>query len=179
DHGRTGALQRSYLALIWGAPDRRKGTIEAPLGRHRQARDKIAVRPDGRAAVTHFEVLEIYPGADGKAIASLIACRLETGRTHQIRVHLSHIGHPLLGDETYGTGFKTKAALLPPAARQALEGLGRQALHAHILGFQHPTSGEVLEFKSALPGDLARLRQSLAEGAAERRRPPVPGRNSQ
>ena len=170
DHGRTGALRRSYLALVWGTPDRRKGMIDAPLGRHRQARDKIAVRPDGRAAVTHFEVLETYPTADGNPVASLIACRLETGRTHQIRVHLAHIGHPLLGDETYGTGFKTKAALLSPAAQQALEDLGRQALHAHILGFQHPTSGEVLEFKSALPGDLARLRQSLAGGAAERRR---------
>jgi len=170
DHGRTGALRRSYLAFVWGAPDRRKGTIDAPLGRHRKARDKIAVRPDGRPAVTHFEVLESYPGADGTPVASLIACRLETGRTHQIRVHLAHIGHPLLGDETYATGFKTKAVRLPPAARAALEGLGRQALHAHMLVFQHPTSGEILEFKSALPGDLARLRQSLAGGAAERRR---------
>jgi 23S rRNA pseudouridine1911/1915/1917 synthase len=178
DHGRTGPLRRSYLAFVWGAPDRRKGTIDAPLGRHRQARDKIAVRPDGRAAVTHFEVLETYPGADGKPVASLIACRLETGRTHQIRVHLAHIGHPLLGDETYGTGFKTKAGLLEPPGREALAALGRQALHAHILGFQHPTSGETLEFKSALPGDLARLRQSLVGGAAERRRIPVPGKKS-
>ena len=174
DHGRTGALRRSYLAFVWGTLDRRKGTINAPLGRHPRARDKIAVRPDGRAAVTHYEVLETYPGTDGKPVASLIACRLETGRTHQIRVHLAHAGHPLLGDESYGTGFKTKATQLLPVAREALEGLGRQALHAHILGFQHPTSGEVLEFKSALPGDLARLRQSLAGGAAERRRTPVP-----
>jgi 23S rRNA pseudouridine1911/1915/1917 synthase len=179
DHGRTGPLKRSYLAFVWGAPDRRKGLIDAPLGRHRQARDKIAVRPDGRPAVTHFELLESYPGADGKPVASLIACRLETGRTHQIRVHLAYIGHPLLGDETYSTGFKTKAARLSSAAAEALGGLGRQALHAHILGFQHPTSHESLEFKSALPGDLARLRQSLAEGAAERRRTPGVRRNTE
>jgi 23S rRNA pseudouridine1911/1915/1917 synthase len=178
DHGRTGPLKRSYLAFVWGTPDRRKGTIDAPLGRHRQARDRIAVRPDGRPAVTHYEVLETYPGADGKPVASLIACRLETGRTHQIRVHLAHIGHPLLGDQAYGTGFKTKATLLSPAAAAALEGLGRQALHAHILGFQHPTSDQSLEFKSALPGDLARLRETLAEGAAERRRTPGSSRNS-
>jgi 23S rRNA pseudouridine1911/1915/1917 synthase len=177
DHGRIGALRRSYLAFVWGAPDRRKGLIDAPLGRHPRARDKIAVRPDGRAAVTNFEVLEAYPGPDGEPVASLIACRLETGRTHQIRVHLAHIGHPLLGDDVYGTGFKTKAARLAPAARQALEALGRQALHAHILDFQHPTSGEILKFKSALPGDLARLRESL--GAAERRRTPAPQRNIQ
>jgi 23S rRNA pseudouridine1911/1915/1917 synthase len=175
DHGRTGPLRRSYLALVWGVPDRRKGTIDAPLGRHPRSRDKMAVREGGRVAVTHYEVLETYPGPDGKPVASLVACRLETGRTHQIRVHLAHIGHPLLGDEAYATGFKTKATRLTPAAREALDALGRQALHAHILGFQHPASGDTLEFKSALPGDLARLRQSLAGGAAERRRTPSPG----
>ena len=178
DHGRTGPLRRSYLAFVWGVPDRRKGTIEAPLGRHARARDKIAVRPDGRPAITHYEVLETYPGEDGKPAASLIACRLETGRTHQIRVHMAHIGHPLLGDQVYGTGFKTKAARLPPEARDALEALARQALHAHILGFEHPTSHKTLEFKSALPGDLARLRQSLAGGAAERRRTPGSPKNA-
>jgi 23S rRNA pseudouridine1911/1915/1917 synthase len=179
DHGRTGPLKRSYLAFVWGTPDRRKGTIDAPLGRHRQARDKITVRPDGRPAVTHYEVLETYPGPDGKPVASLIACRLETGRTHQIRVHLAHIGHPLLGDQAYGTGFKTKAALLPAGAQGALEALERQALHAHILGFEHPSSHKSLEFKSALPGDLARLRQSLAGGAAERRRAPGPSQKTE
>ena len=136
------------------------------------------MRPDGRAAVTHYELLEAYLGADGKPAASLIACRLETGRTHQIRVHLAHIGHPLLGDQAYGTGFKTKAALLAPAAAKTLERLERQALHAHILSFEHPTSHKSLEFKSALPGDLARLRQSLVEGAAERRRTPADDRNT-
>ena len=113
DHGRTGPLERGYLAFAWGAPARPKGTIDAPIDRHPHARDKMAVRQNGREAITHWQVLERYPGTDRKPVASLIACRLETGRTHQIRVHLAHPGHPLLGDETYGTGFRTKAALLP------------------------------------------------------------------
>ena len=161
DHGRSGSMQRAYLALVWGVPDRPKGTIEAPIGRHRQARDKMAVRPDGRAAVTHWEVLERYSGSDGASVASLLACRLMTGRTHQIRVHLASIGHPLLGDDTYGSGFRTKTACLPPEARQALAGLGRQALHAYLLGVEHPSRGEYVEFRSELPGDLGRLCSSL------------------
>jgi 23S rRNA pseudouridine1911/1915/1917 synthase len=161
DHGRTGPLERAYLAFVWGAPDRPKGTIDAPLDRHPKARDKQAVRPGGREAITHWERLEVYLGTDGKPAASMIACRLETGRTHQIRVHLAHIGHPLLGDETYGTGFKTKAKLLPEAARTALDTLGRQALHAYVLGFEHPVTGETLSFESPLPADLAALRDGL------------------
>jgi len=170
DHGRTGPLERAYLAFVWGVPDRPRGTIDAPIDRHPKARDKQAVRQGGRAAITHWEVLETYAGIDGKPVASLLACRLETGRTHQIRVHLAHIGHPLLGDDTYGPGFKTKAALMNPKAQQALAALGRQALHAHILGFDHPETGAQLSFKSRLPGDLNALRQSLAEPATERRR---------
>ena len=166
DHGRSGPLQRAYLAFVWGAPERPKGTIEAPIGRHPRARDKMAVRPDGREAVTHWEVLERYAGPDGVAVASLLACRLETGRTHQIRVHMGAIGHPLLGDETYGSGFRTKAARLPPDARVALAGLGRQALHAYFLGVEHPSRGEYLEFRSELPQDLSRLHASLkAQGS--------------
>jgi 23S rRNA pseudouridine1911/1915/1917 synthase len=102
-------------------------------------------------------------GREAAPVASLIECRLETGRTHQIRVHLAHLGHPILGDATYGTGFKTKAARLAPSARQALAALARQALHAYLLVIEHPTSGQILEFRSELPGDLARLRDSLAE----------------
>jgi 23S rRNA pseudouridine1911/1915/1917 synthase len=161
DHGRTGPLQRGYLAFVWEVPDRPKGTIDRPIGRHPRARDKMTVRPDGRAAVTHYEVLAKYEGEDGAPAASLLACRLMTGRTHQIRVHLAAIGHPLLGDETYGKGFRTKASRLLPEARPVLAGLGRQALHAYLLGISHPTRGEYLEFRSELPDDLLRLRHSL------------------
>src|SRR5437763_2194789 len=110
DHGRTGPLERAYLAFVWGALDRPKGRIDAPIDRHPKARDRMAVREGGRAAITHWERLETYFGADGKPVASMISCRLETGRTHQIRVHLAHVGHPLLGDEVKGPGFNTKAA---------------------------------------------------------------------
>ena len=112
-------------------------------------------------------MLETYTGTDGKPVASLLACRLETGRTHQIRVHLAHIGHPLLGDDVYGPGFKTKAVLLPERARAALEALGRQALHAHVLGFEHPTSGEYREFRSELAGRSCPLRAALKASQTE------------
>src|SRR5215204_2099122 len=130
DHGRTGPLRRGYLAFAWGAPARPKGTINEPIDRHPKSRDRMAVRAQGRAAITHWQVLERFTGTDGKAAASLIECRLETGRTHQIRVHLAHAGHPLLGDSVYGPGFRTKTALLGPQAAEAVEALGRQALHA-------------------------------------------------
>jgi 23S rRNA pseudouridine1911/1915/1917 synthase len=168
DHGRTGPLTRGYLAFAWGAPDRPKGTIDAPIDRHPRARDRQAVREGGREAITHWQVLERYAGpptahdARGAPAASLLACRLETGRTHQIRVHLAHIGHPLLGDDVYGPGFKTKAAHLTEGARLALGDLARQALHAHLLGFEHPSTGQFLEFRSELPVPLARLRNELS-----------------
>jgi 23S rRNA pseudouridine1911/1915/1917 synthase len=164
DHGRTGPLRRGYLAFAWGAPARPKGTINEPIDRHPKSRDRMAVRAKGRIAITHWQVLERFKGKDGKPAASLIECRLETGRTHQIRVHLAHAGHPLLGDATYGPGFKTKSSRLPPAARDALEGLGRQALHAYLLVIEHPKSGQRLEFRSELPVDLVRLHHSLAAG---------------
>ena len=158
---REGPIERDYLALVWGAPERPRGTIDAPLDRHPHAREKRAVRQGGREAVTHWEVVERYNGADGKPVASLLACRLETGRTHQIRVHLAHIGHPVMGDETYATGFRTKVTRLSPAAQQALAALGRQALHAEHLAFEHPVSGEILDFRAELPGDMAQLRDAL------------------
>ena len=175
DHGRSGEpFERAYLAFVWGAPDRPRGTIDRPIDRHPQARDRMAVREGGREAVTHWEVLERYGTAEGpraaagrstrprEPAASLLLCRLETGRTHQIRLHLASIGHPLLGDEVYGTGFRTKSVLLPQQAQGALKALGRQALHAHVLSIKHPTSAEILRFQSELPPDLARLRRELA-----------------
>ena len=167
EHGRSGPLRRGYLAFVWGVPERPRGTIDKPIGRHPRARDKMAVRAGGRAAVTHWEVLERYRGRDGAPVASLIACRLETGRTHQIRVHLAAIGHPLLGDAVYGSGFKTKASQLADDAKAALAALGRQALHAYLLGIEHPSQGTNLEFRSELPDDFLRLRHSLgAQGTS-------------
>jgi 23S rRNA pseudouridine1911/1915/1917 synthase len=167
DHGRTGPLRRGYLAFVWGGPDRPRGTINKPIDRHPRARDKMAVREGGREAITHWEVLERYQGTDGKTVASLLACRLETGRTHQIRVHLASIGHPLLGDDAYGPGFKTKASHLAAEAKSALEALGRQALHAYLLTIEHPLRGKNLAFRLELPDDLFRLRHSLgAQGTA-------------
>jgi len=159
DHGRTGPLERRYVALCWGVPERRHGTIDAAIARAGIQRDRMAIVSGerGRFAITHFEVVEVFSGADGTPAACLVHCRLETGRTHQIRLHMAHIGHPVLGDPVYGTGFKTKAHRLTPAAREALTALHRQALHAAELGFEHPVTGAFLAFESPLPADLAHL----------------------
>ena len=161
DHGRTGEMRRGYLAFVWGVPNRQRGTIDAPIDRHAYAREKMAVRPGGREAVTHWEILESFKGMDGKGVAALLACELETGRTHQIRVHLAHIGHPLMGDSVYGPHFKTKASHLGPQSQATLSALGRQALHAYLLVVEHPKTGAILEWKSDLPEDLAALRDCL------------------
>jgi 23S rRNA pseudouridine1911/1915/1917 synthase len=163
DHGRTGPLERGYFALVWGVPERREGTVEAPLGRSPRNREKMAVvASGGREAITHYRVAESY-GMPGKpAIAALLDCRLETGRTHQIRVHMAAIGHPLLGDRTYGAGFATKAALLPEPARGLAESFPRQALHAWLLGFEHPVTGEDMRFERPPPADMRGLSAALA-----------------
>ncbi|TBW35124.1 RluA family pseudouridine synthase [Siculibacillus lacustris] len=183
DHGRTGPLERAYLALVWGVPKALAGTIETEIGRDPRNRQAMAVVAGGRVAITHYQVLETFPptprpGPRGKTrpapepIASLIECRLETGRTHQIRVHLAHIGHPLLGDTVYGAGFRTKIdklAKLAPEAAEALTALDRQALHARLLAFEHPATGRAMRFESDLPADLTRLTAALAtldDGAA-------------
>ncbi|MBA4094864.1 MAG: hypothetical protein C0489_12370 [Candidatus Accumulibacter sp.] len=103
----------------------------------------------------------LLSGSDGKPVASLLACQLETGRTHQIRVHLAHLGHPLMGDDVYGAGFKTKARQLGPKSQAALTALGRQGLHAYLLVLEHPSSGEILHWESALPEDLVLLEAAL------------------
>ena len=157
DHGRNLPLTREYLAFVWGVPDRAQGTIETAIGRHAIQREKMAVvsHERGREAITHWEKRADY------GVASLIACQLETGRTHQIRVHMAHIGHPLIGDATYGAGFKTKISKLPEEARVAVAKLGRQALHAATLGFSHPVTGDEIIFDSELPQDLVTLKKAL------------------
>jgi 23S rRNA pseudouridine1911/1915/1917 synthase len=161
DHGRTGAMRRGYMAFAWDMPGRQRGTIDAPIDRHPYAREKMAVRDSGREAITHWEIQEAFNGRDGKPVAALLACQLETGRTHQIRVHLAHIGHPLMGDGVYGPHFKTKASHLGPKSQAALDGLGRQALHAYLLALEHPKTGEILQWERALPEDLLLLQKSL------------------
>ena len=161
DHGRAGALRRGYMAFVWGVPNRQRGSVDAPIDRHPFAREKMAVRDSGREAITHWEIQETFAGRDGKPVAALLACQLETGRTHQIRVHLAHIGHPLMGDAVYGPHFKTKASHLGPGSQAALAALGRQALHAFLLALEHPETGEILHWERGLPEDLLLLQQTL------------------
>ncbi len=143
EHGRDGALQRAYAALCWGEPNRTRGTIDAPLGRAASDRTRRAVvgegRADARHALTHYTVERRFGAhSGGPAAAALVECRLETGRTHQIRVHMAHIGHPLIGDAAYGAAFATKANKLPDSLRAVVQSFGRQALHARHLAFRHP-----------------------------------------
>ncbi|GAB5506040.1 MAG: RluA family pseudouridine synthase [Rhizobiaceae bacterium] len=162
DHGRSGGLERAYKALVWGIPLRPAGVVDAALGRAGADRTRRAVvpegRPDARHAVTAYSVLERYDfSADGKADAALVECRLETGRTHQIRVHMAHIGHPLIGDRDYGAAFFTKANRLPEPLRDIVSAFPRQALHAWLLAFDHPVTGERMRFETELPVDFSAL----------------------
>ena len=167
-HGADGRLERAYKAIVWGVLPRPRGAIDAALARSTSNRTKIAVVAEerGRHATTHYEVLERYGAVAGKTkaqpVASLLRLVLETGRTHQIRVHLAHIGHPLLGDMTYGAGFKASGRKLGAVTQAALTALGRQALHAAELAFVHPVTGKRLKFASPLPNDMARLAAALA-----------------
>ncbi|MDX5361380.1 MAG: RluA family pseudouridine synthase [Alphaproteobacteria bacterium] len=166
--------ERSYRAIVWGAPPvadwsptgRRLikgpwGRIEGAIGRSPTNRKKMAVvKSGGKTAVTHFRVLERFGPADAP-VASLVECRLETGRTHQIRVHMTHIGHPLIGDGVYGGKHKTLARTLSPRIRPLVEEFPRQALHAATLGFRHPRTGEEMRFSAPLPEDMAFLLGAL------------------
>lgn len=166
DHGRTMPLERAYQAVVWGRPRALSGTIDAPLGRATGDRTRRAVkRPDSQDAdhaITHYQVIERFQeNPDATALASLVECHLETGRTHQIRVHMAHIGHPLLGDTVYGAGFKTKANGLPEEIRKVVRGFDRQALHAFLLQFEHPRTGDVMHFEVPLPDDMVELVAAL------------------
>jgi len=159
DHGRTGPLHRAYIAFVWGSTETGKGTIEAPLGRDQNNRLKQAVRRDGREAITHYFVEKRF-GGEGWDITR-VQCHLETGRTHQIRVHMAHIGHPLVADAVYASGYATKIRRLPEDVAGPVLALGRQALHAAELGFEHPTTGEEMLFEAPLPDDLQALEDAL------------------
>jgi 23S rRNA pseudouridine1911/1915/1917 synthase len=150
-------LRRIYLCVCWGCPTGKR--IDAPIGRDRRDRKKMGVRDDGREARTHYTTLESF------AFASLLHVSLETGRTHQIRVHLAHIGHPVFGDPQYGGRTGAIARFVPPSraaeARSVLGLIGRQALHSKILAFDHPISGEPFIFESPFPPDIASLLDAL------------------
>lgn len=155
------SLSRTYLAVALGLPSPTRGTVDAPIGRSPADRKKMAVVAGGRPAVTHYRVLQGFG-----LLAALVECRLETGRTHQIRVHLAHAGHPLLGDPLYAGGRAARGVLaklrtLPEPVRGAVVGFPRQALHAAQLRFRHPRTAEEMTFTSGLPLDFRALIGSL------------------
>jgi 23S rRNA pseudouridine1911/1915/1917 synthase len=152
-------VHREYLALVLGTPTG-GATIAQPIGRHRTQRVRMTVRPDGRQAVTHFRLEERFEHH------TLLRVKLETGRTHQIRVHLSHAGLPVVGDPVYG-GRRRQVLGAGPELKQALQDFKRQALHAAVLGFTHPVSGKPQRFEAPLPQDFAQLLEVLRADEAE------------
>ncbi len=149
-------ILRIYQAIVWGVPKESKGIIDQPLGRHPHHRKKFTIREDGKQALTRWKIVKGY------RYLSLLECRLETGRTHQIRVHLSSIGHSLLGDSVYGT-FKNYAQKFPSDLNSILKGCSGQTLHAKSLGFIHPKTGEWLEHHSNLPEEMETVQQALED----------------
>lgn len=154
-------IERAYVALTRGAPKESKATLTTRIGRSTADRKKMAVlrsTVSGREATTHYEVNRAF-GPVERPLAARITCRLETGRTHQIRVHLASLGAPCLGDPLYGSGQPAS----PVREAMAEAGLTRQALHAAILGFVHPITGETVRFETPLPADMAALEEGLAQ----------------
>jgi 23S rRNA pseudouridine1911/1915/1917 synthase len=148
------SIDRAYRALVWGLPLPAAGEIQGNIGRSPTNRKTMAiVARGGKPALTRYRVLASYGGG---AIAQ-VECRLATGRTHQIRVHMTSIGHPLVGDPTYGRPRADRLKSLSVEARKAVVGFPRQALHAWKLGFVHPETGERLAFESNLPSDINNL----------------------
>jgi 23S rRNA pseudouridine1911/1915/1917 synthase len=144
-------IDREYWAIVWGTFKQQKGTIDATLGRSKRDRKKVAVTAEGKKAVTDYEVIKVFE------YLTLIRLKLRTGRTHQIRVHLAHIGHPVFGDPTYGGRSNTWGGLDGKKAQQAqnlLKLVPRQALHAKTIGFVHPSTKEEVKFESELPADM-------------------------
>jgi 23S rRNA pseudouridine1911/1915/1917 synthase len=149
-------IERAYWAAVWGTPSPREGEIDQPIGRSPTNRKKMAVVASGKAARTLYRTIRPL----GRA-ASLVECRLKTGRTHQIRVHMTELGHPLIGDPVYGRSRPGRTKDLEPDAAAALLGFPRQALHAWLLGFDHPVTGKHLRFEIGFPADLAELMNVL------------------
>jgi len=145
-------IDRAYIGVAWGVPQPREGEIVGAIGRNpRNRKTMTVVSRGGKPAVTHYRVLRIFKDA-----AALVECRLATGRTHQIRVHLASKGNPLIGDPVYGRSRGRKRALAEPV-RAALDAFPRQALHAATLGFEHPATKKWLVFRSELPRDISEL----------------------
>jgi 23S rRNA pseudouridine1911/1915/1917 synthase len=149
-------VTRVYHALVWGEPQLNRGTVDHPLGRHPVERKKFALKIGGKNAVTHWRIIERY------RLISLIECRLETGRTHQIRVHMGSLGHSLVGDPVYGRK-KPFSGKYPESLIHTLQSIKGQALHAKTLGFTHPGTRERIEFSSNLPDDMQEIISNLQE----------------
>ncbi len=154
------SIERRYQALVWGLPNPSAGSIEGAIGRDPRDRKRMAlVRTGGKPALTHYRTLDHWNGA-----VALLECRLATGRTHQIRVHLAASGHPVVGDPVYLRRIPAAARALPDPPRRTLLDFPRQALHAATLGFRHPATGETLRFSAPLPPDFADLLAALGPG---------------
>ena len=162
-------IERAYHAVVWGSPRAGDGVVEGQIGRNPFDRKRMAVlRGGGKEARTRYRLIEKF-GNPERPLASLIECRLETGRTHQIRVHLTHIGHPLIGDPSYGKSRIAPRAKSPVEATAfaAAQNFPRQALHAYVLGFQHPTLHKTMRFESKWPDDFSSLVKALRGLAGE------------
>lgn len=149
-------VKREYRAIVWGQIWR-NGTVDQPIGRHLRSRTRMAVLRAGKPAVTHYEVLERF------AVHTYLRCLLETGRTHQIRVHMQHLKAPMVGDPVYGIRGILPLRMMTPVLREAIQSFKRQALHAVRLGLIHPATGEAVEWQAELPADMKALLEAMRD----------------